>query len=100
MQAGPLKFCDFNFINLLGSDPEKRTFEVRILPGSMDAAFISKSIRLFEAILFACVDDRIGERTKLPKFDTFLSALGLSTDDYVYWQECLPAPTRDWRFGF
>ena len=99
-QTGPSKFCDFNFINLLGTDPDKQTFEVRILPGTMDAALISKSIRLFEAMLLACVNDRIGMRTKLPKFDTFLAELGLNSDDHAYWSDRKSNQTIRQRFEF
>lgn len=45
------KYCDFNFLNLVHDTPGKPTFEVRILPGSMDAAAIAEQAALFGAIL-------------------------------------------------
>ena len=49
------KFVDFNVLNLVHDVPEKPTFEVRILPGSMDMAQIVDQAMLFEAILKWCV---------------------------------------------
>ncbi|MFT5684323.1 MAG: hypothetical protein ACI8RZ_005264 [Myxococcota bacterium] len=45
------KYCDFNLLNLIRDDPEKRTFEVRILPGMMETGPIIAAAALFQAIL-------------------------------------------------
>jgi hypothetical protein len=49
------KYVDFNVLNLVHDMPGKPTFEVRILPGSIDTAEIVDWALLFEAILRWCV---------------------------------------------
>lgn len=50
------KFVDFNLINMVHTRPEKHTFEVRILPVSMEVEPIMLSAALFEGILQYAVD--------------------------------------------
>lgn len=50
------KYCDFNFLNIVHDTPGKSTFEVRILPGLMEARDIVESAAFFEAILNWCVE--------------------------------------------
>ncbi len=57
-EVGLTKYCDFNLMNFLRDIPGKPTFEVRILPGSMDAAEILAGAALFEGILRWCVEGR------------------------------------------
>jgi hypothetical protein len=45
------KYCDFNLLNLVRDDPDKCTFEVRILPGLMETGPILAAAALLEAIL-------------------------------------------------
>ncbi len=52
------KYCDFNFLNIVHDTPGKSTFEVRILPGMMEARDIVESAAFFEAILTWCVERR------------------------------------------
>lgn len=47
----PSKYCDFNFFNLAFDTPGKPTFEVRILPGLLDAKQIMLGSRCFERLL-------------------------------------------------
>ena len=49
--AGPSKYVDYNIANMVGDVPGKPTFEVRILPATLDSAFIIACARLFESIL-------------------------------------------------
>lgn len=49
------KYVDFNVLNLVHDMPGKPTFEVRILPGSIDTAEIIGWALLFQAILEWCV---------------------------------------------
>lgn len=94
-EAGAHKYCDFNFSNLLSHSPDKQTFEVRILPGTMDAPFISRAIRLFEAILSKCIDNARQHRATPPSFADFMETLTLSPSDSAFWAQ-RRAPSR-WR---
>ncbi len=51
LRAKLSKYCDFNLVNLVLDRPEKRTFEVRILPGMQTSAPILAAAALFEGIL-------------------------------------------------
>ena len=46
-----VKYCDFNVRNLIFPSPNKSTFEVRILPVSLNAETIMRHAKLFEAVL-------------------------------------------------
>lgn len=92
-EAGAHKYCDFNFSNLLSHSPDKQTFEVRILPGTMDALFISRAIRLFEAMLSKCIDNARQHRTAPPSFADFMETLTLSPSDSAFWAQ-RRAPSR------
>jgi hypothetical protein len=53
---GLSKYVDFNLANLIGADPAKHTFEVRILPAHLDPAPILAAAAWFEALLAWCCD--------------------------------------------
>lgn len=59
------KYCDFNLCNLVAGDRAKHTFEVRVLPASLDASAILAATALFEAILRWCAEP--GEETPPPE---------------------------------
>ena len=48
------KYSDFNFMNMVHALPGKDTFEVRILPGSIDAAAIASQAAWFAQLLEWC----------------------------------------------
>jgi hypothetical protein len=50
-ELGLSKFCDFNLLNIAEAVRNKHTFEVRILPVSLDAGEIVMQAELFAAIL-------------------------------------------------
>ncbi len=50
-ETRPTKYCDFNLFNIAMETPGKHTFEVRILPGSMDVDQILGQADLFEQLL-------------------------------------------------
>lgn len=50
-ETRPTKYCDFNLSNIAFETPNKHTFEVRILPGSMDVSQILEQAALFEHLL-------------------------------------------------
>lgn len=51
------KYCDFNIRNLIQTIPGKHTFEVRILPSTLDAQHIQAAINLFQALFAAILTD-------------------------------------------
>lgn len=54
--VGLEKFCDFNLLNVATASAAKHTFEVRVLPASLDAGDIIAAAELFAAVLTWCVD--------------------------------------------
>jgi|GEM_PF-283930 len=54
-EVGLTKYCDFNLVNMVEQNPQKPTFEVRILPSTLDAHSILEAATLFEAILNWCM---------------------------------------------
>lgn len=61
--CGLTKYCDFNLVNLLREKPDKDTFEVRILPSSLDIEAHRRHLRYFARMLEACLR---GEKPGLP----------------------------------
>jgi hypothetical protein len=57
------KYCDFNLANIALGNRAKHTFEVRVLPATLDAGEIIRAAALFEALLCWCCDDQF---KKLP----------------------------------
>jgi len=99
-EAKPVKFCDFNIVNLLSEDSEKNTFEVRIIPGSMDADFILRSIRLFEAMLKTCATQQIDVDHRLPDLMDFIAQIDLTNEDLEYWKAYWETKAKQGNFGF
>lgn len=51
MATGLTKYCDYNLLNLAADNRRKHTFELRVLPTSLDVAPIMMAAALFEGIL-------------------------------------------------
>jgi len=85
VDIGLTKYCDFNLLNLVRPPPGKHTFEVRILPVSLDAAPILQAAGLFEAILRWAGDDSRGVRDVPADIVTLFSALPLAEDQRQEW---------------
>jgi len=54
--VGLQKFCDFNLLNMATANSAKHTFEVRILPASLEPKLIIEAAELFTALLHWCVE--------------------------------------------
>jgi hypothetical protein len=80
------KYCDFNLLNIVNDIPEKNTFEVRILPGSMNATEILHQAILFQEILELCLKGSPDEQSDLP---TLLSSLNFDESEQSYWRKRL-----------
>lgn len=50
-ETGLTKFCDFNITNIVDMDPKKFTFEVRILPPTLDSCEIIAAAAYFAGVL-------------------------------------------------
>ncbi|MCC0021132.1 MAG: amidoligase family protein [Nitratireductor sp.] len=85
--AKPVKYCDFNISNMLAGNSAKDTVEIRILPGSMDAEFILRCIRLFETLLLYSLGESDLHGRDLPELPVLLQQAGLPGSDLEYWQE-------------
>lgn len=48
------KYCDYNLLNIANENKQKHTFEVRVLPSTLDATQILQATSLFEALLAWC----------------------------------------------
>lgn len=80
------KYCDFNLINLVEQNPQKLTFEVRILPSSLDAGPILQAAALFEAILRWCVEPTEKRRSTPSDLPRLFSQL-FAADDAKFWKQ-------------
>lgn len=54
--AGLTKFFDVNLTNVLRDDPIRDTVEIRILPGSLDAAGVVRGAAMVERLLDRCLE--------------------------------------------
>ena len=80
-----LKYCDFNIRNLLFPPPNKKTFEVRLLPVSLEASAIVGMAKLFELVLEKACDSQLLPWTdevevSREEGQAFLDLLRLNTD--------------------
>lgn len=77
------KFCDFNLLNIAEAAKAKHTFEVRILPVSLDADEIVAQAELFAAILhWATANDAA---VAAEDFATFIGKLPLAPGALARW---------------
>jgi hypothetical protein len=77
------KFCDFNLLNIAQAARSKHTFEVRILPVSLDAGEIVAQAELFAAILVWAAAPGAGDLAS--DFATFIGNLPLPPDAIARW---------------
>jgi hypothetical protein len=77
------KYCDFNLKNLASGRPDRHTFEVRILPASLDPAPIIAAAALFEAILRDALLPAPSPHTS--DLQPWLAALPMPPDARAYW---------------
>jgi hypothetical protein len=83
------KFCDFNLWNIARQTKDKHTFEVRILPSTLDAMEILHAAALFESLLTLCCDPADLEDVFSGTFDGLLSVAAMPSNCNRYWQNRL-----------
>ena len=64
--VGLQKYCDFNLLNIATQNAAKHTFEVHVLPASLEPQPILDAAELFNSILCWCIE-RPGEARRLPE---------------------------------
>ena len=84
---GLAKFCDFNLLNLVTANRDKHTFEVRILPATLDPLAILRSAELFAAILSHCVALPRSMQPVADGLQSVLCALPLAEPARSHWIE-------------
>lgn len=84
-QTDLTKYCDFNLRNMVQTHPNKHTFEVRILPVSLDVAPIVRAAALFEAILRWASEPARGLRQPPPTLAALLAELPMEEDLTQFW---------------
>lgn len=82
---GLTKYCDFNILNMIQPPPGKHTFEVRILPVSLEVAPVIQAAGLFEAILHWANDTTQGVRKPPADIPALLAVLPMSDDQRLFW---------------
>ena len=78
------KYCDFNLNNLIAGTKDKHTFEVRILPATLEADAVIAAAGLFQAILTWCRDGGRESRIPASLLDLVIQ-LPLSAADQSLW---------------
>jgi hypothetical protein len=83
--VGLTKYCDFNLLNLATADQTKHTFEVRVLPSSLDSGPIIAAAALFAALLRWCSEpDDIRRIPDDPQ--ALIAALPLAAEARATWR--------------
>jgi hypothetical protein len=80
---GLTKFCDFNLLNIAQAATWKHTFEVRILPVSLEVGQIMAQAELFAAILEWAITP--GDAGLAKDIETFIGNLPLEPDAIARW---------------
>ena len=83
--VGLTKYCDFNLLNLANDDRAKYTFEVRILPSSLDARPIIAAASLFAALLHWCIEPAGSVRQVPDDLRALIAALPLPPGAGASW---------------
>jgi hypothetical protein len=83
--VGLTKYCDFNLVNLANADRAKHTFEVRVLPSSLDARPIIAAASLFAALLHWCSEPAAGVRGIPDDPQAMIAALPLPPEARAIW---------------
>jgi hypothetical protein len=82
---GLQKYCDFNLRNIAVADRAKPTFEVRVLPASLEAGPIIAAAELFAALLHWCIERPQKQRNPPEDLVGLIAALHLSPEAKARW---------------
>lgn len=84
------KYCDYNLLNIANESELKHTFEVRVLPSTLETSQILQATSLFEALLAWCCTTASSPET-LP---ALLEQAPLSEATSQHWQQQIAARNR------
>lgn len=84
MSAGLTKYCDYNLVNIATENAGKHTFEVRVLPTTMDVSQILLAAALFEGILRWCCA-AMGDVVLPNSLGGLVASLALAPEVESYW---------------
>jgi gamma-glutamyl:cysteine ligase YbdK (ATP-grasp superfamily) len=82
--VGLQKYCDFNLLNIATRNSAKHTFEVRVLPASLNPEPILDAADLFASILRWCIE-RPGVRPVPKDLAGLLVSLPLTQNARAHW---------------
>jgi len=91
---GLSKYCDFNLLNIVNEDPDKHTFEVRILPAHLTPEPIVEATVLFEAMLRWCSEPQVVARAAPATIEALIQALPMGPADVGLWRARAAAMPR------
>jgi hypothetical protein len=83
--VGLTKYCDFNLLNLANAERAKHTFEVRVLPASLETRPIIAAAELFAALLRWCAEPAGTIRQVPDDPKALIAALSLSPQAQAVW---------------
>ena len=93
------KYCDFNLKNMAHAIESKHTFEVRVLPGTIEAEPILAAAGLFEAILLRAMHDEPVASSQgsgsWTETTSFLDGLPMQADLSGYWRQRIGSASAD-----
>jgi hypothetical protein len=83
--VGLRKYCDFNLLNLVNADSAKHTFEVRVLPASLESRPIVEWAEFLAALLRWCIEPP-GKIHRIPDHpNELIAALPLAPQARALW---------------
>lgn len=81
------KYCDFNLLNIASGNTSKHTFEVRILPATLDANFLLSAAELFQGILHWCCDGADSDEAIPDNLASLIGQLPIGKQSQDDWNE-------------
>ncbi len=85
LATGLSKYCDYNLLNLVSDNRRKHTFELRVLPTTMEAGPILMATALFEGVLrWCCAPGRMDEAAP-GSLSGLIASLDLVPDVEAHW---------------
>jgi hypothetical protein len=88
------KYCDYNLLNIATDNKLKHTFEVRVLPATLNANQILRATSLFEAVLAWCCTTASSLEILPETLPMLLEQLPCSASTMQHWQQQIAARNR------
>ena len=88
------KYCDYNLLNIANENRLKHTFEVRVLPSTLDANHILRATGLFETILTWCCSSASQTATLPETLSMLIDQAPCSPSTANHWQRQIAARNK------